>query len=200
MYWGLQDASISFCEKDYEQTDYIAEFYNTYSSLIYVLTGAALLKTKVHTLAIGLMFVGFGSVILHGTMRYYGQIIDELSMMTLSYLVLNYIKKKYKIVYLIPLYIFYLFTYTNFIFFFCSFCLSILLIIYHCSKYKCENNEFYIYAFCMFFLSGSVCWLGDQFLCEYTQEFNLHALWHLFTCFGIFCGFIFLSKINLKKD
>ena len=35
MFWGPKDTSVSFCENKYEKVEWIAEFYNTITSLFY---------------------------------------------------------------------------------------------------------------------------------------------------------------------
>ena len=200
MYWGPQDASVSFCEKDYEHTEYIAEIMNTYSSFIYVLFGIALYQTPIKKLAIGLICVGFGSVILHGTMRYYGQMVDELSMLVLTFFSLNMLNKKFNNWYLIPLIISYFFLHQYFIFFASLFVILMFCIVNECYCKMNSENCFYAYMFIGLFSVAKVCWLLDQFFCEYVIDYNLHAWWHVLTCIAIFYGFIFLTKILHNKS
>ena len=38
-YWGNTTSTIDFCERNYDTTQYIAEFWNTLSSFIFCVTG-----------------------------------------------------------------------------------------------------------------------------------------------------------------
>lgn len=89
-YWGHSDASIQWCEKDYHVSPYVAEFWNTLSSLPIALFGLlGWIAAKKHAQAemrfdlafFGLFIVGLGSTAFHATMRRYAQSMDELPMM-----------------------------------------------------------------------------------------------------------------------
>ena len=85
-YWGEEDTSIHFCEDKYKNVYWVAEYYNTVSSLFYVLAGIFLLNSEIKRLGWGLIGVGVGSCILHATLRYYGQWVDEIAMIVLCFL------------------------------------------------------------------------------------------------------------------
>ena len=81
-------ASEDWCEANYVVTPHIAEFWNTVSSLLIILTGSLGLATAFRQgyrsrflvpYAI-LILVGSGSTIFHATLTYWGQALDELTM------------------------------------------------------------------------------------------------------------------------
>ena len=94
-YWGEKDTSINFCEAKYEKSPWIAEYYNTLSSFSYILISIPFLKTQKYMIAWSGIGIGIGSIMLHGTMRYYGQWLDEISMIMFSYHLLRYIDLKF---------------------------------------------------------------------------------------------------------
>ena len=96
-FWGEKDTSISFCEKQYEHSQYIAEYYNSLSGLVYSIIGFYFLNTKLKKMGYTLVLLGLGTFTLHATQRWYGQWLDELSMLLLSFQAIKYlrnIKKK----------------------------------------------------------------------------------------------------------
>jgi len=86
--WGIPTASIDWCEQNYAVTPWIAEFWNTTSSLAMVLAGLVGLTRRRFAreirIAFGLLFlVGLGSMAFHGTLRFELQMMDELPMLYL---------------------------------------------------------------------------------------------------------------------
>ena len=87
-FWAPQTASENWCEPDYQYSPYIVEWWNTLSSLPLVILSLVSLVvglrngySRRHLLsALLTMCVGCGSVAFHGTMKYSGQAMDELSM------------------------------------------------------------------------------------------------------------------------
>eukprot|EP00747_Dinoflagellata_sp_TGD_P223069 gnl/TRDRNA2_/TRDRNA2_94706_c1_seq1.p1 gnl/TRDRNA2_/TRDRNA2_94706_c1~~gnl/TRDRNA2_/TRDRNA2_94706_c1_seq1.p1 ORF type:complete len:288 (+),score=42.64 gnl/TRDRNA2_/TRDRNA2_94706_c1_seq1:111-974(+) len=87
-FWGEQNSSIDWCERDYVVTYYIAEFWNTTSNVFMCISGILAfvmarrlemeMRWKVHGLAWAA--VGFGSACFHATLWYSGQLLDELPM------------------------------------------------------------------------------------------------------------------------
>ena len=87
-FWGVPTASIDWCEQNYAITPWIAEFWNTLSSLAMVAAGMVGVATRRFAgeirVAFGLLvLVGLGSIAFHGTLRFGLQMLDELPMLYL---------------------------------------------------------------------------------------------------------------------
>ena len=86
--WGKPTSTIDWCESNYEVSYYVAEFWNTLSNLlIIVLTVAGFhfarrdaLERRYLVSHLALLGVGLGSVLFHGTLRFGGQLMDEIPM------------------------------------------------------------------------------------------------------------------------
>lgn len=185
-FWGEPDASVSFCEEAYTHSPWIAEYYNTLSSSLYLFIGWLFLHTHIRPIALGVIWIGVGSIMLHGTLRYYGQWADELAMLTTSFYGLRY-HHPYISPYLIYcVFIFYLSFNKYFIIFFFSIT-SINIYLGIQSLKKTHDNVLYK-LYILFFALGASCWVLDKFFCNYVQEYYLHGWWHVFTSLGL--GFV----------
>jgi len=86
-FWGPITSSMDWCEGHYRVVPWIAEFWNTVTSLIIALFGLVGWRLhRNHDLGMRLAFialavVGLGSVAFHGTLRFEAQMMDELPMM-----------------------------------------------------------------------------------------------------------------------
>ncbi|KAJ1719499.1 hypothetical protein LPJ53_005748 [Coemansia erecta] len=86
-YWGDVTSSVDWCEKNYEWTPYIAEFFNSWSSLAMVILGEACARMnptglRAYTLlGRSITVVGVGSWLFHATLKYTMQMTDELPML-----------------------------------------------------------------------------------------------------------------------
>ena len=211
-YWGSEKwhgtkGNHDFCEPNYVYHPYIAEFHNTWSSLLIITYGTigtyytrkyATLEARFPCAFISIGFVGIGSILFHGALRSWGQILDEVPM----------------------LFIIFAFAY-------CHFesdaspkyypYLPIALIL-ACLAFVCGYLFFYFYAFFLMGFTGGVClllfygfydfgemspvsrnlflfgfysivfgtllWIIDDVFCEYVQCLNMHIGWHVFTGFS----------------
>ncbi|KAG0288782.1 Alkaline ceramidase 3 [Linnemannia gamsii] len=85
-YWSPNTASVDWCENNYVVSYYIAEFWNTISSLFIVALGELglyLCPTKEKRFKVAfrtISVVGIGSTLFHGTLRHKMQLLDELPM------------------------------------------------------------------------------------------------------------------------
>ncbi|ORZ12077.1 ceramidase [Lobosporangium transversale] len=85
-YWSPNTASVDWCENNYVVSYYIAEFWNTISSLFIILLGELglyLCPTKEKRFKVTfrtITVVGIGSTLFHGTLRHKMQLLDELPM------------------------------------------------------------------------------------------------------------------------
>lgn len=197
-FWGEPDISVSFCEDKYKEVYWIAEFYNTISSFLYIFVGTFFLNTRVSGLAKCIIGVGLGSICLHGTLRYYGQWLDELSMIGASVYGLHEIVPQRKPKSYFPfMIILYLFLNQHFIIFFTVFSVINIYLMWTIIKKKWRDT--YIFLYVLFFSLGSICWVLDQLICEKVQHLYLHAVWHIFTAIGIF--FMMMYNIDdVKSD
>lgn len=86
-YWGPPSSSVDWCEVNYQYSQYVAEYFNTLSSLALVLVGLlgvwlhpwAELRYKIAFLAT--VVVGVGSVAFHGSLTKFSQALDEVPML-----------------------------------------------------------------------------------------------------------------------
>eukprot|EP01006_Ploeotia_vitrea_P066312 TRINITY_DN94718_c0_g1_i1.p1 TRINITY_DN94718_c0_g1~~TRINITY_DN94718_c0_g1_i1.p1 ORF type:complete len:259 (+),score=2.16 TRINITY_DN94718_c0_g1_i1:45-821(+) len=89
-YWGKVDANIDWCEENYVVSPYVAEFWNTLSSLpIFLVSVYGLLalppkasnwmRFRLSFICLGI--VGLGSAMFHATLRRTPQLLDELPML-----------------------------------------------------------------------------------------------------------------------
>tara|TARA_Y100000588_G_C13857672_1_gene754819 strand:+ start:51 stop:653 length:603 start_codon:yes stop_codon:yes gene_type:complete len=186
-YWGNKDTSIGFCENKYDQVFWIAEYYNTVSSLTYILVATPFLNGKLSKIAWSTVGVGVGSMMLHGSMRFYGQWVDEISMLLYSYYILRYIDKKFPplISIIITAYLLQWHNFLVFLSIFFSMQIRILNILI-------EKHKFLVYLYSAFFTIGLGCWTIDQFMCSKIQEYQLHAYWHIFTSMSMLTTMITL--------
>src|SRR5262249_21282825 len=86
--WGIPTASIDWCEQNHVVTPWIAEFWNTLSSVAMVIAGLVGACTRRFAtevrIAFGLLIlVGLGSIAFHATLRFELQMLDELPMLYL---------------------------------------------------------------------------------------------------------------------
>lgn len=196
MFWGTPDVSVSFCENKYIVSDYIAEYYNTMSALSYVIVGLLFYKTKLKKLSKIIILLGMGTALLHSTLRFYGQWLDEISMLILSFYIIKEIRQMrfgfttsewYLLLLIFPYFLFERY----FSYFFMVFS-SLQIYTYTISRKKydeCTREVYYlIKAYLIVLILSSICWLGDQLFCDYVQNYQLHAVWHVGTSLALFFG------------
>lgn len=91
-FWGQPTSTVDWCEPNYAHTRYIAELFNTLSSVPMLLVGLRgvwlawhyNLEVRIYLCWMGIGMVGIGSILFHGTLQYYGQALDELPMIYAS--------------------------------------------------------------------------------------------------------------------
>ena len=195
MFWGSPDVSVSFCEDKYVVSNYIAEYYNTMSALSYVIVGLFFYKTRLKNLSKIIILLGLGTALLHGTLRFYGQWLDEISMLILSFFIIKEIRKErfnkrtnnlYLLALILPYFVFERF----FCYFFLVFC-SLQIYIYLIARKNMivYSLEYYlIRSYSIILLISGVCWMLDQLFCEYVRDYQLHAVWHAGTALSLLLG------------
>ncbi len=194
MYWGPADTSISFCEDKYVVSEYIAEWYNTWSALSYIIVGMYFSMTKLNEVGYALIMIGIGTAMLHGTGRYYGQWIDEMSMLFLSFATIrevgNYILSY---IWLFGIFLVYLLYHQVFAVFFVGFMLLQVYIFHRATNIGLKKGKGVMIKLCIVSsILGAMVWLLDQFACENVKEYQLHAWWHVLTSLAALFGYYIL--------
>jgi hypothetical protein len=189
-YWGTSDTTISFCEKKYDQVYWIAEYNNTFSATAYIIFGLFFLLTKIKHVGVSMITLGFSTMVLHGTLRFYGQWLDECSMLIITYSAIKLINNSSNYGYLV-LIVYYLIIKDYFILFFLMFFGMQLYIVYLTYlKNISKHQNIFIKLYIVCFLLGTICWLVDQFLCKQINDIPFHAAWHILSALGMFYGFL----------
>ena len=192
MFWGKQDASVDFCEDKYIKSNYIAEYNNTWSCVFYLVPAFLYRNTKLHNISSCLFSLWLGSTLLHGTLRYYGQWLDEISMLSLSFMTIKEFNPRLPNDFLAIMIGAYLYFWNSFCIFFIMFTIMQLIIVKEANKHIKDKNRLYINLYIISFLCGTICWSLDQLFCEYVKVYNLHAWWHFFTGMSMTSGYYVL--------
>ncbi|KAJ3075889.1 Alkaline ceramidase 3 [Podochytrium sp. JEL0797] len=88
-FWGPTTSSLDWCEENYVITEYIAEFWNSLSNVVFIglaWFGMSTLKkiganeTRHYMAFASLIVVAVGSMLFHGTMWFHAQMLDEIPM------------------------------------------------------------------------------------------------------------------------
>ena len=196
MFWGTPDVSVSFCEDKYVVSNYIAEYYNTMSALSYVIVGLIFSRTRLKRLSKIIMILGIGTALLHGTLRFYGQWLDEISMLILSFYIIKEVrwirfKKTTNQLYLFPLILPYFVLQKYFSYFFVIFT-TLQIYTYKIAQKdykKCSKREYcLIKTYSIILIFSTFCWFLDQVFCDYVSKFQLHAVWHAGTALALLLG------------
>jgi len=121
---------------------------------------------------------------LHGTLRCYGQWVDEIFMILTVFKTLKYIRPNTSNIFLvISIYLYCNFSHLYFVF---LIIFGILKMYFLYIIFKSEKIWLKVYI--SFFTMAFICWVLDQVACSSVQPFQLHAWWHIFTSISILSG------------
>tara|TARA_B100000470_G_scaffold220919_1_gene210192 strand:- start:910 stop:1515 length:606 start_codon:yes stop_codon:yes gene_type:complete len=199
MYWGTPDISVQFCEDKYVVSEYIAEYYNTLTAAAYIIIGCLFFNTRFKNISVLVMLMGLGTAILHGTLRYYGQWLDEVAMLLLSFFLIKYLRereKKETKSYFCGLIVTLYFIFNK------RFHLFVLLFFaMQCYIYKLANKrkaklnrtkKYIVNIYTTLLLLSMFWWMLDQYFCNYIKSYQLHAFWHVGTALSLGLGLLSL--------
>ncbi len=191
-FWGQEDSSISFCETNYATSKYVAEYFNTLSGFSYSLVGLYFLNTNIRKSAWAMILLGLSTAFFHGTMRYYGQWCDEMSMIYLSFHLIKEVHPQLSYTLLWILLGIYLMFWDSFGVFFTMF-MSMQTYIYLLSmEFRVLQEESYLFIakdISVYLAMG--CWAMDIY-CKDIEYF--HAYWHILTSISLYLGGTLMSN------
>lgn len=217
-YWGNPTASEDWCEYNYVRSFYIAEYWNSITSLTHCILAAYGLalafkqnwKRRFLFPLIAFFFVGVGSIAFHGTLTFSGQAVDELSMIwaavTLLYSsVEDSPTRRFGIwlpasalVYCLAFTVTYMKLPQFFFYFVMTFILLVIMIFVASGQtyQRLKNKKAgYLFQTSVVLYVGSflLLWLPDKLHCTPTiQALHLHAWFHVCTAFGAWCIILFI--------
>ena len=202
MFWGEPDVSVRFCEDKYAVSPYIAENYNTMSSISYFIVAICLylassFKSKLKSISFIVGLLGIGTFILHGTLRFYGQWLDEISMLFLSFFFIKELRSRYNkktknIIFVLILLCYFvlnsIFSYFLILFF------SMQCYIYKLASKKSNSKQKQCLttSYITILIFSTICWAIDQMFCEHVKSYQLHAVWHVGTAIALGVGILAL--------
>ena len=205
-----ESSEISWCEITYNISNYICEFFNSSSGFIYIYHSIKLFndlkklygknfnfsdyeklrffERKNLDIIIYSFLIGVFSIYFHGTLSYFGQILDEYSIyllvmtldickeLTISKKMLGLISMN-----IIP-------KYNRFGLFIYGFykSLDLFKIFYYDRDEK--RKKIFLFGNILFSL-GFITWIIDVFFCD-SLIISIHWLWHIFSS----CAFYYLSN------
>lgn len=218
-YWGPKTATVNWCEHDYAVVHYIAEFGNTVSSLIIILTGIYCfvmhniyqrrIEPRFGVAFLFFVMVGAGSAFFHATLWRSMQLSDELPMLWANSVFIFIVvtmedpPKRERLSLILGLVFVTCFT-TALVALFDKDDQNIFLISYGSGvvflfvksrgfnrKYNAAQETILLELSAVFYGIGLLSWLMDRTFCHRLRSLHLHSVWHLCADLGTSHGVMF---------
>lgn len=217
--WNSLTATVDWCEPNYVVSYYIAEFWNTFSSVSMSVVGIYMLylyKNQPLTRCIKtchwmLVLMGIGSVYFHSTLSYAGQLVDELTMFWYLLLALMHVFRNVRgrktqvlkrvVLGSVGLYYTVLMISLNslptvqFVLFqgtFISLAFYLWHNVYDTARSDTKALQQMRRGTVLICLAWS-SWMADYFLCDAVQNYHLHAFWHIIATGALY----YLSQVQV---
>jgi len=206
-------------------TPYIAELWNSLSSVLLIIMGiygmVAVPKTSKERRFMLAYFclavVGFGSTAFHATLRRWGQFMDELPMLGINHVFLycqlrnSYTSNKTnwrgRIITAMLIFSALASSYSYMVlgdynvFLLCynsGLIIQVFIIIRILRKDGTKQDKFLLTVSACSYLSGFCLWIIERLYCEETQIFQLHAIWHIGAGFGTYVWILLLMSVRTE--
>ena len=187
-FWGEPDTLVTWCEEKYVVSPYISEFHNMWTNIIYLIVPIFI---KNFRLNVYILTMGAGSILFHGTSRYYFQLLDEIPMILVTTEFFNMYHNRtpltgkwwfYTLLYFSSMIsmIFYVFLgfYNLFVTVFTCHILMLQTVGFEATRSRpVARNNYYRAFVCMGV--GKIAWEVEQRFCDQNPDlYVLHGLWH----------------------
>eukprot|EP01012_Entosiphon_sulcatum_P058043 TRINITY_DN81975_c0_g1_i1.p1 TRINITY_DN81975_c0_g1~~TRINITY_DN81975_c0_g1_i1.p1 ORF type:complete len:247 (+),score=26.19 TRINITY_DN81975_c0_g1_i1:158-898(+) len=213
-HWGEMTANQDWCEPNYVHSHYIAEYWNTLSSIPIFATGlfGALWaveyrhESRILFCFLIVAFIGLGSVAFHSTLTATGQLLDELGMIYAGPVFLYSIAIRThstaaalaSVGYCLVFTAAYFLLPQLFVMFVCTYVAAVVLIFVItariCLRRSTPSKQrriamtgYAVYAFAF------LIWNIDVHFCEQVQWMHLHAWFHLLSALGPYFWVVFAA-------
>ncbi|KAF0699797.1 Aste57867_9638 [Aphanomyces stellatus] len=221
-FWGPTTSTIDWCEPNYAVSHYIAEFWNTWSNLFFVLLGlyglvrsiAQGFELRFHLIYLNVMVVGIGSAMFHGTLTYVSQQCDETPMIwsTLLWFYILYSPLwescptwiDHMIVTSLVvvgasfaiLHSIYRFTTAFQLLFSTLVVLCLPRLLYYYSHTTDARARALVVTYLVCIVLAAACWLVDYHQCHAPYNVYGHAWWHCFMSMNAYAGPLFMQFVR----
>lgn len=190
-YYETVTSTIDWCEPNYTHSYYIAEFYNSLSNIVFILSGIAgvVLSRKLGYEAVFWVqymcniVIGIGSFAFHATLQYNGQQMDELSMVFTIIFYIMLIQKSRLLSIALTVYscvfsvLYYNYPWpTLFQIHFILWYITALVL--HYLRLK-DGLDYIVYGYVSSVVIGFFFWNLDFHFCEELHWLKGHAIWHI---------------------
>lgn len=211
------NSTIDWCEPNYAVTPYVAEFWNSISSLWMVFLGLYgaykhknlfnVIPCQIYSMFFLLTLVGVGSAVFHAHLTFGTQLLDELPMLLMVFNANLIIRQRFGLIpgswrdlrYSLPCYAvgitLYVLTRIYWIFV-VMFLGGVLELIY--LKQLCRHSSLSRRLTNVFLGSAGIAgmfWVADHLLCMTMGHLLLHAVWHLIAGFATYVGCLSLVEL-----
>ena len=200
-------SSVDWCEENYVQSEYIAEFVNSLSSLsmCYIGMYGMLNYNNVANLFAMLIMIGLSSFMFHSTLSEFGQMFDEISIIVTIIMALNHMNKYIHTV--INVHVMNIINVIMFLSLLCApmynrfimFTWSIAIILFVRKFYSDLDmvSSTYIRNAQILFGIGFICWIIDYICMAEFYYLYLHGCWHVFV--GVCAFYVFKAISRLQE-
>lgn len=215
-FWA-KTATIDWCEKNYAVSHYIAEFWNTLTALMYliffVMIERQLIAKNLHA-HVGLqcsnfihLVVGIGTMLFHGTLSRWAQLLDEIPMIFLIISVgFNILSPKEVPIFGIlgAVLVSFILVPKISIVFQLGFASAVVLtaVRFYREMSKRKDTQALFEKMTKHLTIATLFWVIDQTFCNQSQIFGLqlfHGFWHVMTSVVLFELFQLLIVVKKTK-
>ncbi|KAM4809761.1 alkaline ceramidase 1 [Rhinophrynus dorsalis] len=227
--FARQSSEIDWCEANYLYSEYVAEYYNTVSNVVFLVVGPLMMyllhpyactrSLAVHLVWFMFIVVGLFSAYYHMTLSYIGQLLDEISILwviAVGYSIWfprtyfpDYIKNRNQfgtVIFTVAAMSTALSFVKPAINAYALNCITFhILYVVIKEMRKCVEQDIRRLAFlscCLWFVAIS-CWLSDRLFCGFWRSINfyyLHSIWHIFICITVVYSNTLFSYFDAKYE
>ncbi len=187
------DHEKTWCEPDYANHHYIAEFWNTISNIVlfclslYGIYWHHKLHHKLQTSYLVCILIAIGSAWYHSTISRFGQLADEIPMLILC----TMFAQDFTNIHILPnittifVSIYILFDYYLIFVLYFSCLMGFVIVVPFFQRKKYLQRVLYHKSLIVFTVAY-LCWIIDINACNLVQQLHLHAWWHVLSAFGLY--------------
>ncbi|CAK6445582.1 unnamed protein product [Pipistrellus nathusii] len=228
--FAYQSSEVDWCESNFQHSELVAEFYNTFSNVTFFIFGPLMMflmhpyaekrSRSIYALCVLFMIIGLFSMYFHMTLSFLGQLLDEISILWLlaggysiwmprCYFPTFLGENRPQFICLIVIATM-VSTFLSFLkptvnaYALNSIALHILYIVFQ--EYKKTNNKelrHLIEVSVVLWAFALTSWITDRFLCSFWQQINfsyMHSIWHLLISITFPYGMVTMALVDARYE